>query len=605
MTLPIRWKIRLLAILAPLALGLGTLWIVNHSVSRRARAEVQQQLETASLVLQNVYAARARALDMAAEVVVRDPRFFSALTLPGGAADPHFRATVRGVARDFDRVARVDLFEVFDRRGRLLASVGDRASSLSARSALVREAGRGTAVNGLLIEEGRTYQVAVHPAFAGGRVVGAVLLGERVGDDLAAELRDLTHGEVTFLSGTAVTGSSLDKETDRAALLRAMEPDGGPEVHLASGSHLTLVRPIPGAPPGSRQRYVLQRSLAVELAFLRELQANLAGIGVFVVLVAILTSLVVARKVIDPIRRLVRGAEEMEHGNYSYPLEVRAADEIGYLTERFRHMREQERTYVGSLEEAARLKSRFISVASHELRTPVTVVQCYSELLADGALGPLTAEQRQALESIDAGLAAIIRITEDATLLAQMEGERPALDLQEQEIAPLVEGAVNAAVAEAVGRGVTVTNEVDPGLGPARLDGPRVSHALANLVRNAIRFTPDGGAVAVRVWREPGELVFEVRDTGVGIPEDKLAQLFQRAFLLRDPRHHHSSRTLEFNSAGLGLGLPIARGIVEAHGGTIAAESRVGEGSTFTVRLPERLPPVPPKGRLAPVEALR
>lgn len=586
MTVPLRWKIRLLAVLAPLALGLGTLWIVNHSVAKRARADIRQQLETAALVFRNVYGSRSRALEMAAEVIVRDPRFFSALTLPAGAGDRHFRATVSGVAHDFDRIARTDLFEVFDGRGRLLASVGSGVSSPRPRRELVREALRGRSVSGLLVERGAHYQVTVRPTRVDGRTVGAVMLGTRIGDELAGELRALTGGEITFLSGPIVTGSSLRAGGDRLALRRALDKGSESEVRLASGSYLTLVGPIPGSAPGSGQSYVLQRSLDVELAFLRELQGGLARIAILVVVVAIFIGFVVAREVVDPIGRLVRGAEEIERGNYDYPLEVRARDEIGYLTERFRHMREQERAYVGSLEEVARLKSQFISVASHELRTPVTIIKCYSEMLADGTLGPVTPDQRQALETIEGGLGAIVRITEDATLLAQMESERPTLTLEEHEIAAVVEAAMNAAVAEAVGRSVAVDVAVEPGLRPARLDGPRISHAIANLIRNAIRFTPDGGSVTVRARGERSQLVIEIQDTGIGIPEDKRERLFDRSFMLRDPRHHHSSRTLEFNSAGLGLGLPIAGGIVEAHGGTIVAESQVGRGSTFTIRVP-------------------
>src|SRR4030095_2653287 len=103
----------------------------------------------------------------------------------------------------------------------------------------------------------------------------------------------------------------------------------------------------------------------------------------------------------------------------------------------------------------------------------------------------------------------------------------------------------------------------------------------------AIRFTPDGGRITVAARREGNALVVAVRDTGGGISAERCTQLFDRALLVRDSLNHHSSSTLEFNSRGLGLGLSIARGIVEAHGGTLSVTSAEGEGSTFTMRVPD------------------
>ena len=117
-------------------------------------------------------------------------------------------------------------------------------------------------------------------------------------------------------------------------------------------------------------------------------------------------------------------------------------------------------------------------------------------------------------------------------------------------------------------------------------DRPHLSEALVNLIKNGLRFTPDGGHVEVRAVREGEELVISVRDTGIGIEPGRLIDLLERPFAARDANHHHSSRQLEFNSRGFGLGLPIARGIVEAHGGKLSVESSVGNGSTFTIRLP-------------------
>jgi signal transduction histidine kinase len=153
------------------------------------------------------------------------------------------------------------------------------------------------------------------------------------------------------------------------------------------------------------------------------------------------------------------------------------------------------------------------------------------------------------------------------------------------EVPGLIEEAVQIACTEAPTRRLRISASVEPGVGRAFVDGPRLVHAVANLVRNGIRFTPDGGEVSVTARCDGEWLEIVVHDTGVGIPREKQAYVFGRAHMMRDWRHHHSSGTLEFNSAGLGLGLSIALGIVEAHGGTMLLDSEPGKGSTFTVRI--------------------
>jgi signal transduction histidine kinase len=332
----------------------------------------------------------------------------------------------------------------------------------------------------------------------------------------------------------------------------------------------------------------MQRSLGAETAFLRRIQGDLARLAVAAVLMALIAGLLIADGISRPIQKLVRGAEEMERGNYDFPLVLRGGhDEIGYLAERFVEMRRHERRYVTSLEEVARWKSKFIDVTSHELRTPIAVIKGFHELLTDGALGPLNAKQKNALVAIEESVSGLERISEDATRVAQIEGERLILNPQPHALRDVVEDATARASNDAPKRRIDLTLQIDADAGTAVIDGPRMVQAVANLVRNGIRFTPDGGAVNVRAGRDDDGLVIEVQDTGVGIEADRIPELFGQAFTVRDTTHHHSSGALEFNSAGLGLGLSIACGIVAAHGGTITVASAPGEGSTFTIRVPE------------------
>ena len=500
-----------------------------------------------------------------------------------------------GVARDFNTITRADLFEVIDGKGRLLASVGRGSSTRLSREPLIRRALEGRAVSGILVERQADYQVTVTPVFAHGRVIGGLLLGARIGQPLARRLRDLTRSEVTFVSGRRSVGTTLE-DADRDALLLALK--GGPRGDSlavsellevkggAAQTYLTLVRRIPDSGPSSPQFYVMQRSLEAETGYLTVTRNLLIQLGVLAVIVAILGGMAVAQRITAPIQRLVRAADEMEKGDYQYPLEIHSRDEIGHLAERFEEMRQHEKVYVRSLEEVGRIKSEFIDVASHELRTPISIIRGFHDLFATGGLGPVTPPQTKALAAIEASLMSLTRVAEDATKMAQIEGERLILTIDDYDVASVLRQGVADAMTDARKRELDVEVDVEPDLGPARMDGMRNAQAISQLVRNSIRFTPDGGLIEVRAWSEENELVLQVRDTGIGIPEEKFGDLFERSFMVRDSLHHHSSNTLEFRSAGLGLGLAIVRGIVEAHGGTIKVESQVSRGTTFTLRLP-------------------
>lgn len=597
MRISLRWKILILTALAPVALAIGTLWTVNVAVSRHQKDSIDESLRRSSNVFENMMAERARALDVAAAVIVRDPRFFSILTLPATPTDPQYRATVRGVALDFHAITRSDVFDVLDRNGTLIASVGASSSSAESRSALVRAALKGHPHSGILVEQRAHYQVTAMPVLAGGRVVGALLMGADIAGPLAARLRTLTQSDVTFVSGGKVTGTTLSGP-DHDAILQAMarivltskQSSGESIVELrgASETYLSLVRPIPGSVPGQRQIYVMQRSLDIETAFLTGVQVAMLQLFAIAVLFAVVMGYLVAMRITGPVQKLVRGAEEMERGNYDFPLRIRSKDEIGYLADRFFEMRQHEKHYVSELQEAARQKSEFIAIASHELRTPISVIKGFVELFTSGTLGTTSDEQRQALSAIERSVHHLTQIAENATRVAQLDGERLVLNFENHSVEQITQDAIGAAALDAPNRNLTLSSVVEPDLPPVRVDGPRMVQAIANLVRNGIRFTPDGGTVEVRAERDVDALVVIVRDTGVGIPPERLRRVWDRSFTSPDSMHHHSSTKLEFKSAGLGLGLTMVKGIIEAHGGIVEAKSTEGEGSTFTIRVPYR-----------------
>src|SRR5258706_2982804 len=199
MRIRLLWKILFLAVLAPLALGLAALSLVDRRVSAHIRTTVDESLTRSSMVCDEILKARARALESSAHVVSQDPRFLAVMALTESARSRQVRATMEGVARDFNLIARADLFEALDAKGRLVASIGrDQSDAERRRPVLARSAAQGSAT-GLLGVQDALMQVAAVQVVAGGRRVGTLLVGLRMGARLAAELGSLTRSQVTFL----------------------------------------------------------------------------------------------------------------------------------------------------------------------------------------------------------------------------------------------------------------------------------------------------------------------------------------------------------------------------------------------------------------------
>ena len=594
----LRWKILLLTVLTPATLGVATLFTVNRNVTAHvSSSSIHENLEHSVAVFESMLRTRWRILDGGAHVIARDPRFFSLLMLGPGQRDSPFLETVKGMASDFKRITQTDLFEVVDRRGQILASVGSVHSTKASRDPLMRVALRGKKVEAILARGSFHYQVSLIPVVAGTRVVGVLLLGVPIGSDLARELHSQMRCEVTFLSGTTITGTSLSSLGDQDALVAAvsrlrLDSDSDvarlpvQQVRAPSALYLTVVRRIPGSDPDTPQLYVMQRAFDPETSFLHLMRRDMVILAVIALFAALVTGLVLSEQVLRPLQALVRGAQEMEKGNYDHPLEIKRRDEIGYLMERFVVMRQNERAYLSSLEQAMQLKSQFLSIASHELRTPISVLIGYRDMLAAGNLGPVTPEQAQAYDKMQTHLTRLTALAEDAARFARVRSERIVLDLQPHAVEIIVRRAVVMANAAGAGRSVSIETSTETFPEPIEVDGPRLEDAITQLITNGIRYTPDGGRVEVRAHRIDGLLQIVVRDTGIGIAGDRLSTLVSAGFSGVETNTYQSTTGLQFNSSGLGLGLSIARAVAEAHGGAIRAESRLGEGSTFTLEIP-------------------
>jgi signal transduction histidine kinase len=233
------------------------------------------------------------------------------------------------------------------------------------------------------------------------------------------------------------------------------------------------------------------------------------------------------------------------------------------------------------LRELDRMKDQFVSSVSHELRTPLTSMVGYLELVLTGETGEVNGEQRHFLEIVNRNCERLNRLVDDILFEARVDAGRFTLDLQGVDLARLAADSIETARAAAESKGLDLRLSVEVDLPPLWADPLRLTQMLDNLLSNAIKFTPEGGTVSVTVARRAETAHLEITDTGVGIPEQELGELFNRFF--------RASTTA--SAPGTGLGLSIVKSIVEAHGGTISVKSEEGTGTTFSVDLPLQAPP--------------
>src|SRR3954468_2425324 len=227
--------------------------------------------------------------------------------------------------------------------------------------------------------------------------------------------------------------------------------------------------------------------------------------------------------------------------------------------------------------ELDRLKDEFVATVSHELRTPLTSMMGFLEMIREGEAGELNDEQKRFLAIVYRSSERLQRLVGDLLFVARLDANGLQLRFGEARLDDVVRESVESSSALARSREVELVAAVDD-VPPVSGDKERLAQLVGNLVSNALKFTPAGGRVVARAFRDGSHAVLEIQDTGIGIPEAEQGRLFQRFF--------RSSTATEQAIPGTGLGLVISKAIAEAHGGTIGVTSKPGEGTCFRVEIP-------------------
>jgi signal transduction histidine kinase/HAMP domain-containing protein len=239
---------------------------------------------------------------------------------------------------------------------------------------------------------------------------------------------------------------------------------------------------------------------------------------------------------------------------------------------------EAENRLVEDLKSLDQAKSDFFATVSHELRAPLTSIEGYVEMLAEGEGGPVTGEQRKMLDVVDHSAVRLRNLIEDVFTLSKLESDAFSTVMRPVEVGKVISAAADELQPEVARRGLTLTSDCRRDGLTVDGDAGQLGRVLVNLLSNAVKFTPDGGRITVTAAATGGSAVITVSDTGIGIPAKDQQELFTRFF--------RASNAVQQAIPGTGLGLAIVRTIVTNHGGDITLTSHEGQGTTFTIRIP-------------------
>jgi len=453
-----------------------------------------------------------------------------------------------------------------------------------------------SAVGDLYIRDDSAFYWIGAPVIHEQRVVGYVVERRRITGNPRVEqqIRDLAgDDQVSIYVGSdgAPAWASISGKPATMPALR-QRPEDPPNVVRYERSdgrrYVAVIAPV----PGTRLRMVAETSEETlrerPMAFL---QRSIV-VGVAMLVIGIAATVILSRRITRPIRDLTVAADAISTGNYAHRAPAAGRDETGRLAEAFNlmaaqvqrshedlgHQISESRLLASRLEEANRAKADFLATMSHELRTPLNAIAGYVDLIDLGVRGPVTDEQRRDLERVRYNQRHLLALIGNILDFTRLDAEKLPFEPTEVHVNRVVcdtlAGLAPLLDEKRLARECLVCDT--PVV--AQADRARLEQILLNLFSNAIRFTASGGSITVRVSERDGQAEVVVSDTGIGVPRDKLGQIFEPFVQVENGL----TRTV----GGTGLGLTISRALARGMAGDLVADSDGASWSTFTLTLP-------------------
>ena len=289
--------------------------------------------------------------------------------------------------------------------------------------------------------------------------------------------------------------------------------------------------------------------------------------GLVAVAIALLITFVLSRRILAPVKSLTFAAKRLGQGDFSQRVQIEDKSELGELAQTFNSM-------ASDLERAEKLRQNMVADVAHELRTPLSNVRGYLEALRDGVIKP----DANTIRSLTEEATLLSRLVDDLQELSLAEAGELRLNCQAENIGGLINQTVAVVQTQATAKGLSVFIDLPGKLPSVNIDSNRISQVLRNLLENAVAHTAKGGSITVAAKQQGNWVEVTVTDTGEGIPAEDLPNIFERFYRVDKSRARATG--------GSGLGLTIAKRLVEAHGGKIEAQSELGKGSRFSFTIP-------------------
>jgi len=283
--------------------------------------------------------------------------------------------------------------------------------------------------------------------------------------------------------------------------------------------------------------------------------------------VALALTLILSRRILYPIKALTEAARRLGQGDFSQRLELKDKGEVGELARAFNSM-------ANDLERAEQLRRNMVADVAHELRTPLSNIRGYLEAVNDGVMKP----DAESIQSLNEEATRLARLVDELQELSLAEAGELKLICQSEDISKLISQSVLAFQAQAASKGVALSVDLGDELPSVNIDSQRIAQVLHNLLDNAMAHTDSGDSINVSAIQKDNWVEVSVADTGKGIPDEDLPNIFERFYRVDKSRARATG--------GSGLGLTIAKRLVEAHGGSIEVQSELGRGTRLTFTLP-------------------
>ncbi len=367
------------------------------------------------------------------------------------------------------------------------------------------------------------------------------------------------------LLGTNFSSSSIKNSTkevnipDPSQPLGISNPPGQPQPTVLTGNAIGFLYTVHGGLPGTSLTALQITYRSIGRFFIN---ASLVAIGL-----AIILAFLLSRPILAPVKALTSAARQFGKGDFSHRVKYDGKGEIGELARSFNSMAE-------NLEKNEQLRRNMVADVAHELRTPISNLKGYLEAISDGVVTP----DETTIRSLNEEATSLTHLVTDLQELSLSDAGKLKMTIQPEDISHLVKDVVTAIQPKASDKGLAVSSSLPENLPLVDIDAQRIRQVLNNLLNNAIAHTGKGGMIDITSKENSDKLYISVADTGEGIPPEDLPMIFERFYRV------DKSRTRA--TGGSGLGLTIAKRIVEAHGGTIEATSQLGKGSTFTFSIP-------------------